>query len=215
MSYDANGSQTGKGSDSFNWNARNQLSGGTIGGVSFAATYDAAGLRQSRTVGGTTTQYIWDVGGTLPMLLDDGTQYVGGGLITPTGTFYRLVDGLGSTMAVIDATGMVKQTYGYDVCSAVRTSSGTQATSLQFAGEQTDPGGLQYLRARYCDPATGRFISRDPLSAGNPIRNHPYTYGNDRPTSDTDPSGLGFFSFLKKLFKWVLLVITVVAAVGQ
>jgi RHS repeat-associated protein len=37
------------------------------------------------------------------------------------------------------------------------------ANSFLFAGEQTDPSGLYYLRARYYDPLTGRFTQMDPF----------------------------------------------------
>ena len=40
-----------------------------------------------------------------------------------------------------------------------------------------------------------------------------YAYCTNDPINHTDPSGLGFFSFLKKLFKWVMLAIAIVAAV--
>jgi RHS repeat-associated protein len=40
---------------------------------------------------------------------------------------------------------------------------GSVRGDASIAGEQVDSGtGLQYLRARYYDMATGRFISRDP-----------------------------------------------------
>jgi RHS repeat-associated protein len=32
-----------------------------------------------------------------------------------------------------------------------------------YTGEQNDPTGLEYLRARYYDKANGRFVSQDPL----------------------------------------------------
>ncbi len=35
--------------------------------------------------------------------------------------------------------------------------SGSQPNSFQLAGQQTDPTGLQYLRAGYYDPSTGSF----------------------------------------------------------
>jgi RHS repeat-associated protein len=40
-------------------------------------------------------------------------------------------------------------------------------------------------RARYYDPQVGRFISEDPLGAGNP-----YAYVDNRPLNFTDPQGL-------------------------
>ena len=36
-------------------------------------------------------------------------------------------------------------------------------TEWSYTGEQNDPTGLEYLRARYYDASTGRFLSQDPL----------------------------------------------------
>ena len=44
-----------------------------------------------------------------------------------------------------------------------------------------------YLRARYYDPATGQFISRDPLTA---MTGAPYSYVDGNPLNYTDPLGL-------------------------
>lgn len=46
------------------------------------------------------------------------------------------------------------------------------ADGLPVPKGSTDTSGLQYLRARYDDPAVGRVISRDPYvngSAGRPL----------------------------------------------
>jgi RHS repeat-associated protein len=79
--------------------------------------------------------------------------------------------------------------------STVKTqtqNSGTApANDLKFAGEQHDPTGLIHLRARQHDPATGRFLGRDPLDetpAGSAAS--PYAYVHQRPTVLIDPSGL-------------------------
>ena len=119
----------------------------------------------------TTTTFTWDIAAGIPMLLDDGdARYVSGASgriaqIDSSDTYYYLGDGLGSVMKTTDDTGAVVNSYEYDVYGAVTSSSGSQANEFEFAGEQTDPSGLQFLRARYYDPETGTFISRDPLSA--------------------------------------------------
>ena len=50
--------------------------------------------------------------------------------------------------------------------------------------------GLQYLRNRYYDMETGRFISRDPLSAMPGWVEHPYMYASANPVNFVDPGGL-------------------------
>jgi RHS repeat-associated protein len=61
---------------------------------------------------------------------------------------------------------------------------GAQA-GLGYTGEWFDASvGLQYLRARWYDDATGSFLSRDAVE-----ENHPYLYANGNPVLYTDPSG--------------------------
>jgi len=70
-----------------------------------------------------------------------------------------------------------------------------------YRGEQYDPDlGLYYLRARYYNPATGRFLSRDPNDPelidedGNPTDPryfHKYLYANGDPVRMIDPTGRG------------------------
>lgn len=47
--------------------------------------------------------------------------------------------------------------------------------------------GLNYLRARYSDPGTGQFMSRDPMVA---VTKEPFAYTGDNPLNATDPLGL-------------------------
>lgn len=58
---------------------------------------------------------------------------------------------------------------------------------VRYAGEYTDPTGYLYLRARYYDPATAQFLTRDPLEA---TTGNPYGYTDGNPLQYTDPLGL-------------------------
>ena len=71
-----------------------------------------------------------------------------------------------------------------------------------------DPTGLIYLRARWYDPATGRFLTRDPFPglATLPTTQHPYVYVGNNPVNLVDPSG--------EFFIPLLLAIGVGAAIG-
>ncbi|MBK9610848.1 RHS repeat-associated core domain-containing protein [Candidatus Amarobacter glycogenicus] len=159
--------------------------------TSFA--YRGVGLRDSRVVsGGATTTFTWDIASGLPVVLDDGNQYVYGAGLTAmkqSGSwYYYLADGLGSTMAIVDSSGNSQKSYTYDVYGEA-TPSGGLANEFDFAGQQTDATGLQYLRARYYDPETGTFLSREPMAVGPRWTHSNHGYANARPASMIDPSG--------------------------
>jgi RHS repeat-associated protein len=65
-----------------------------------------------------------------------------------------------------------------------------------YRAEQYDADlGLYYLRARYYNPATGRFLSRDPED-GKPIDPktlHKYLYAGGDPVNRIDPRGREMF----------------------
>ena len=70
---------------------------------------------------------------------------------------------------------------------------GTTPNNYLYRGEQYDPDlGLYYLRARYCNPITGRrFMSRDPEEGkrGDPKSLHKYLYAGGDPVNAKDPTG--------------------------
>jgi filamentous hemagglutinin len=68
-----------------------------------------------------------------------------------------------------------------------------------FNGREYDPEtGLYYYRTRYLDPATGRFTTRDTIGIwGDPANlGNGYTYVGNNPWTLTDPTGLGWFSYV-------------------
>jgi hypothetical protein len=102
--------------------------------------HNGDGVRMSRGDGTTTVDYVWDVAGGLPMLLQDGTNtYVYGlGLIAiydDSEMTYRLVDGLGSTVNLCDQDGELVGEYTYDAYGNVRSQDGDE-TEFSFAGGQ-------------------------------------------------------------------------------
>ena len=91
----------------------------------------------------------------------------------------------------------VTDTYDYDAFGNKINSTGTTSNNMLYRGEELDPDlGLYYLRARYYNPLTGRFMSRDPKDGDvkNPATLHKYLYAaGTRLTGD--PSGRGFVSY--------------------
>jgi RHS repeat-associated protein len=66
------------------------------------------------------------------------------------------------------------------------------ANNYLYRGEQYDSDlDLYYLRARYYNPQTGRFLSRDPEDGNptDPASLHKYLYANGDPVNGWDPMG--------------------------
>jgi RHS repeat-associated protein len=99
----------------------------------------------------------------------------------------------GSTVAVSDAAGQAVGRVQYDPYGAVLTSTlPVTLTERLFTGARFDGTiGLYDYRARFYDPALGRFISADPVvpGAGNPQALNRYAYVYNNPLRYTDPTG--------------------------
>ena len=155
------------GADSYSWDWKNRLTGSTVGGTTASYSYDADDVRVSQTVGGATTWYVYDRLSGLPLVVDDGAHgfvHAGGVLEQVDGqgtTDWLLGDALGSTRGVSDGAGALTGTADYAAFGTPRSQTGTGST-FGYTGEQTDAAtGNSYLRARYHNPATGRFLSAD------------------------------------------------------
>jgi RHS repeat-associated protein len=202
FTWDANGNMTGKGSATYTFNVLDRLTQVVSGTTTVQFTYDGDGVRLSKTVNGMATDYVQDIAAPLPVVLVETTagqtaQYVYGNdllaQVDPAGNplFYH-TDGLGSTRALSNLAGHRTDTYNYDVFGAVRSHAGSASQPFTFTGEQIDGGlGLVFLRARYYDPAVGRFISRDPWPAlaDAPQSLNRYVYAANNPVNVVDPSG--------------------------
>ncbi len=97
-------------------------------------------------------------------------------------------DQLGSVRILTDSSGAVRATFTYDPNGSLTASTGSVTTPFAFAGQYRDrESGFYYLRARYYDPATAQFVSRDPAVA---TMLSPYRYVSGDPVNATDPLGL-------------------------
>src|SRR5256885_1248480 len=100
-------------------------------------------------------------------------------------------DGHGNTRLLLNSSGIVAESYTYDAFGNV-ISSGTPSTSYLYCGEQFDADlGMYYLRARYLNPNSGRFWTRDEFE-GSPLRPqslHSYVYCASSPINRFDRSG--------------------------
>ncbi len=168
-------------------------------------TYDADGIRVQKTVEGTNiTNYLVDKNQPLAQVLleADGAgrsvvSYIyGDDLLSQNrngSLSYYHYDGQMSTRHLTDTLLTVTDTYKYDAFGRLLSSSGVTINSYLYTGEQFDPNlGFYYLRTRYNNPDTGRFLTQDPLlgSIFEPITLHRYLYVNGNPINNIDPSGM-------------------------
>jgi RHS repeat-associated protein len=180
----------------------------TNGSTTATFIYDGDGNRVSKTVGAVTTQYLVD--DLNPTGYPQVVEELGGGAVTRqytyglqrisenqvvngawTPSFYGY-DGGGNVRQLTNSVGAVTDTYEYDAFGNSITKTGTTPNNYLYRAEQYDPDlGLYYLRARYMNPLTGRFMSRDPEdgSTFDPSSLHRYLYAGGDPMNRIDPSG--------------------------
>ena len=109
-----------------------------------------------------------------------------------------LTDHQGTTLAALNPNGTQAAGYLYKPLSAfgasdnptASPSGSVAASSTGFTGASTPnaTGGMVYLRNRWYDPATGRFLTQDPIGLAGGVNLYAYA-GND-PVSFSDPFGL-------------------------
>ena len=187
-----------RGADAFGYDALDRLTSSTISGTTRTYAYNGDGLLQSRTQG-TTTGFLWDAATSPSHLLAQGSDRIiyGHGplyIAKADGTTRALArDGGKSVRAEVNGSGSVTGSWRYRAYGEINQTSG-QATSsiLGYAGQLLDSSGLYYMRARWYDVASGRFLTRDPLpgSTSAPVTANAYVYGGANPLLRIDPSGL-------------------------
>jgi RHS repeat-associated protein len=205
--YDANGNVTSAGGGmTFYFDSENHLVSMNSGAVTLL--YDGDGNRVAKTVNGVTTRYLVDdlnptgypqvveelSGGAVQREYAYGLQRISEDQVisgTWTPSFYGY-DGFGSVRQLTNAAGAVTDTYEYDAFGVTLASTGSTPNVYMYRGEQYDPDlGLYFLRARYYNSLTGRFLSRDPEfgKPANPKTLHKYLYAGGDPVNRLDPKG--------------------------
>ena len=102
---------------------------------------------------------------------------------TPTYMTYTPAD---SSWLITNASGDETAFYGYDAFGNL--AFGTPSSLFGYAGQYTDPStGLSGLRARWYQPQTGNFTTRDPVFSKT---DQAYAYAGDDPVNESDPTGM-------------------------
>ena len=186
-----------------------QLAGVTNTGLAASYSYNTSGIRISKTVNGTTTNYT--LAGSQVVKATTGNDYVlyfydseGAPIFFRTvannvsADYYYVKNLQGDIVAICDANGNIKVEYSYDAWGKVISISGTLASTIgqsnpyRYRGYWFDTEtGLYYLQSRYYDPQTGRFINADEfISTGQGLfRSNMFAYCENNPVNGIDTNG--------------------------
>ena len=214
--YDENGNQTGitgtsGGSNvnkTFTYTPEDMLETYTEGSASQINLYNGEGQRVQKKEGNDVTNYYYQFGNVL-YTTDVNGSLKSFNLLNRIDTFgtarksetaedyYLYTDDLrGSTVNILDSSANKVASYWYNDFGEVTESKASSYSSfnneLQYTGAVYDDStGLLYLNARFYDPQTGRFISRDTYRGEQDDAGtwHLYAYCANNPVNYVDPSG--------------------------
>lgn len=197
--HDAAGRLVRHAGDRFAYDAFGRLSRvERAGRPAVAFTYDPFGRVATRTVGVATTRFVYEGARLLAQLGPGGarrTFVYGPGLDVPLaykdgeGPWTHLhADAQGHVLAYSDESGVCVDRAAFDPWGVLEQAPAADRPVF-FSGRLVDrDAGLVNLRARFYDPALGRFLTRDPAGPrGGPS---PWAYAAADPLRYIDPLGL-------------------------
>jgi len=198
------------------------------------ATQEPGVITYYASLGGAIISEFIETSGT-PGVLQWASSYVYLGArllskLTPNGGGGEAVefhhpDHLSTRVVSNPATGTSFEQVHLPFGTALNAES-TGGTNRRFTSyDRSASTGLDYAVNRSYDSQQGRFTQVDPVGMGtadleNPQTLNLYSYCANDPINHTDANGLGFLSFLKKLFKvinkvlkWIVIVVAIALAV--
>jgi len=179
--------------------------------------YYADGLRAGKYTNTSSDLYVYDLSGRVVAEAHNSynitANYVWGPdrvLVkkdTGGGEYYSLYNGHGDVVQIVDRNGKIVNNYKYDEWGNILESNENISNPFKYAGEIFDEEtGLYYLRARYYDPALGRFINEDTYEGQvtNPLSLNLYSYCYNNPLIYKDSSGNKPFSLYNEISKFLI-----------
>ncbi len=203
--YDCDGNTTAlnqsSGNQSLTWNPDGTLSTDTTTAGTTTYVYDAGGNLLAADNPGGDTLYIF---GEQLTATSSGTvtgiRYIplpGGGQAVRTGGgtsyYFQTSDLHGTSLLTLASNAQSPIWRQFTPYGAPRgTATGTWPGTNGYLGDPVNANdSLTTIGARQYTPATGRFLSPDPvLEAGDPAQMGGYAYAADNPATQSDPSGL-------------------------
>ncbi len=131
----------------------------------------------------------------------------------PATITYNHPDHLGGTTVTTNASGSIQEITDYYPYGEIRFDQSSKIPEQRkFTGHEYDPvTGYTYMKSRYYDGSTGRFLSQDPMFWQlpqelllDPQLQNSYSYARNNPIINTDPSGdIAVGDALKATNQWL------------
>ena len=218
ISYDAQGNPISYLGHTLTWEKGRQLK--SFDGNTY--TYNANGIRTSKTVNGVKHTYTLDGtkilretwGNNVLVPLYDNEDSVCGILYNGT-PYYFLKNLQGDIISVTDENGQTVAEYIYDAWGASISVSDSSDCGIgninpfRYRGYYYDAEiGMYYLQSRYYDPEVGRFINGDEaivsVITDNSIQGNLFSYCDNDPVNNTDVGGYFTLNSIKKKIKEIV-----------
>lgn len=182
---------------SYRYTRDNILASITGNNLQYQFQYDALGNRIQQTINGSNTRYINNTGvGLSNVLMEQGSDELikaynifGSGLLARIDSsgkiYYYITDIKHNVVALVNDSAIVTDRYIYDDFGKVWKHTGSTQQPYTWLGEmgvQSVNDSLYYVRARYYNTTTGRFINRDPyqydLTKPQTVNRYVYSLNN-------------------------------------
>ncbi|HEX7608490.1 MAG TPA: RHS repeat-associated core domain-containing protein, partial [Candidatus Cryosericum sp.] len=189
---------------SYTWDATGKLSSVIRqGGTTLTFAYAPDGTLTRKEQGTQVTTYAYDFAGVSREATGSSAvtyQHGGAGeLVSLTWnnqTYYYHFNAHGDTIALSDGTGTLVAQYSYDPWGALTTNTNPSIPNSYLYcgayGVHWDADlGLYLMGARWYNPSTGRFLTKDsyPADLLAPLTQNPYQYCGNNPVNNVDPAG--------------------------
>ncbi|MBK9584882.1 MAG: RHS repeat protein [Alphaproteobacteria bacterium] len=199
--YDAMGNVTADGTRTYVWSAVGLLKEAKVGGSTVGAyTYGYNNQRTKKVAGGNTTHYVYGLGGLLYGEYDNTGALIREYVWLNGEPLAQIDAGSPEVLTYIHTDHLMTPRYGTNAGGSTvwtwdagafgkETPTGSATLNLRFPGQYYDSEStLHYNWNRYYNPATGRFISSDPIGLAGGL--NPYAYSSLNPLLLIDPLGL-------------------------
>ena len=230
IGYDGMGNPKSYRGSELTWEKGRLLTSIKEGSEEVTFGYDVFGLRNKKTAGGETTNYIYENGNLLRQITGSevmtfiyGSEGIIGFRLGTVKYLYRK-NVFGDVEEIYSAEGTLVGKYSYTAfgeCEIETDVNGIATKNpFRYRGYYYDvETGLYYLKTRYYDPVVGRFITIDDVSylAPDTINGlNLYAYCGNNPVMRVDHEGTSWWSdfwnsTIGKIVGTVLVVVAVAA----